>query len=136
VSIGDALYKTNKRTLQEVMNDLYGQSSEVLTFYRDLASNIRNSEYMDETNFTVAPDGFSDDMREFYSAENIQQCHDEDPKKQKIQEEQKKGLTEALKYPQGVSIWKKAFQLLLYGNNVVSQSQEGEAQSLVAHAKK
>lgn len=136
VDLGDALYKTKKRTLQEVMNDLYSQSSEVLTFYRDLATNTRNSKYMDETNFTVAPDWFSDDMREFYSAENIQQCHDEDPKKQQIQEEQKKGLVAALKYPQGVSIWKRAFQLLLYGNNVLSQSQEGEDSSIIAHAKK
>ena len=65
------------------------RSGKVLSFYRDLASNVQNNEYLDESKFTVAPEGFSDDMREFYSPTNIQQCHDEDAKKQKIQETQK-----------------------------------------------
>jgi len=87
--MGNSRYKTKNRTLQEVLNDVYTQNGKVLSFYRDLASNVQNNEYLDESKFTVAPEGFSDDMREFYSPTNIQQCHDEDAKKQKIQETQK-----------------------------------------------
>lgn len=134
VSLNNALYRTNKRTLQEVMNHMYTQTSEVSTFYRYLATNTRNNEYIDESKFSVAPEGFSDDMREFYSPENIQKCYDEDPKKQKIQETQKAGLAEALKYPQAVNIWKNAFQLLLYGKD--SQPQGNENPTSTVHAKK
>lgn len=135
VQIGNSRYKTKNRSLQEVLNDMYAQSGEVLSFYRDLASNVRNNEYLDEGKFTIAPEGFSDDMREFYSPENIQQCHDEDAKKQKIQETQKDGLAEALKYPQAVDVWKKAFQFLLYGRSAQPDTPEEVNPTTTAHAK-
>jgi hypothetical protein len=134
VPVENSRYKTKNRTLQEVLNDVYSQSGEVLSFYRDLASNVRNNEYLDESKFTIAPEGFSDDMREFYSPENIQQCHDEDAKKQKIQETQKKGLAEALKYPQAVDVWKKAFQFLLYGRSAQPDTPEEANPTTTAQA--
>ena len=88
IQIGNSRYKTKNRILQEVLNDMYAQNGKVLSFYRDLASNVQNNEYLDESKFTIAPEGFSNEMREFYSPANIQQCHDEDAKKKKIQETQ------------------------------------------------
>lgn len=135
VQLGNSRYKTKNRILQEVLNDMYVQNGKVLSFYRDLASNVQNNEYLDESKFTVAPEGFSDDMREFYSPANIQQCHDEDAKKQKIQETQKEWLAEAMKYPQWVSAWKKAFELLLFGKSAQPDSPEEENPTNTAHAK-
>ncbi len=135
VQLGNSRYKTKNRILQEVLNDVYVQNGKVLSFYRDLASNVQNNEYLDESKFTVAPEGFSDDMREFYSPANIQQCHDEDAKKQKIQETQKEWLAEAMKYPQWVSAWKKAFELLLFGKSAQPDSPEEENPTNTAHAK-
>lgn len=135
VQIDNSRYKTKNRILQEVLNDVYAQSGKVLSFYRDLTSNVQNNEYLDESKFTVAPEGFSDDMREFYSPENIQQCHDEDAKKQKIQETQKEWLSEAMKYPQSVSVWKKAFEFLLFGRSAQPDSPEEENPTSTAHAK-
>lgn len=135
VQIGNSRYKTKNRILQEVLNDVYVQNGKVLSFYRDLTSNVQNNEYLDESKFTVAPEGFSDDMREFYSPANIQQCHDEDAKKQKIQETQKEWLAEAMKYPQGVSAWKKAFELLLFGKSAQPDSPEEANPTSTAHAK-
>ena len=135
VQLGNSRYKTKNRILQEVLNDMYVQNGKVLSFYRDLASNVQNNEYLDESKFTVAPEGFSDDMREFYSPANIQQCHDEDAKKQKIQETQKEWLAEAMKYPQWVGAWKKAFELLLFGKSAQPDSPEEENPTNTAHAK-
>ncbi len=135
VQLGTALYKTKDRILQEVLNDMYSQNWKVLSFYRDLVSNVRNNEFINESQFTVALKGFSDDMREFYSPENIQQCYDEDAKKQKIQETQKEWLAEALKYPESVSIWKKAFQFLLYGSSAQPDTPEEANPEINAHAK-
>jgi len=135
VQIGDSRYKTKNRTLQEVLSDTYAQNSEVLSFYRDLASNVRNNEYLDESKFTMAPEGFSDDMRGFYSPENIQQCHDEDAKKQKIQETQKKGLAEAIKYPEAVGIWDKAREFLLFGRSAQPDNAQEANPTTTAHAK-
>lgn len=128
-------YKTKKRTLQEVLNDMYSQNEKVLWYYRDLSANIHDNEFIGEDKFTVAPEWFSDKMKEFYSPWNIQQCHDEDEKKIKIQETQKKGLGEALKYPQGIGIWKKAFELLLYGKSAQPENPEEANQTITAHAK-
>lgn len=135
VQIGNSRYKSKNRTLQEVLNDTHTQNSEVLSFYRDLASNVRNNEYLDESKFTMAPEGFSDDMREFYSPGNIQQCHDEDAKKQKIQETQKKGLAEAIKYPQAVKTWWDTFKSLLFGRSAQPDSPEEANPTATAHAK-
>lgn len=53
-------------------------------------------------------------MREFYSSTNIQQCHEQEPKNQKIKETLKQAFTTGWKYPQAIQIWKDAFALLLY----------------------
>lgn len=135
VQIGNSRYKTKNRTLQEVLNDTHAQNSEVLSFYRDLSSNVRNNEYLDESKFTMAPEGFSDDMREFYSPANIQQCHDEDAKKQKIQETQKKGLAEAIKYPESVDVWDKVREFLLFGKSAQPDTPEETSPTTTAHAK-
>lgn len=135
VQIKNSRYKTKNRILQEVLNHAYAQNSEVLSFYRDLVSNIKNNEYLNEDKFTIVPVGFSDDMREYYSSANIQKCHDEDAKKQKIEATQKKGLAEAIKYPQAVNVWKKAFEFLLYGRSAQPDTPEEANPSITAHAK-
>lgn len=53
-------------------------------------------------------------MRNFYSSENIQKCHDEEPKNQKILETLKGAFTSGWKYPQAIQVWKDAFNLLFY----------------------
>ena len=135
IQIGNSRYKTKNRILQEVLNDMYAQNGKVLSFYRDLASNVQNNEYLDESKFTIAPEGFSNEMREFYSPANIQQCHDEDAKKKKIQETQQEWLQEAMKYEESVSVWKKAFELLLYWRSAQPDSPEEANPTTTAYAK-
>lgn len=53
-------------------------------------------------------------MRGFYSSENLQKCHDEEPKNKKIMEVMKEAFATGWKYPQAIQIWKDAFALLLY----------------------
>ncbi|MCB9806844.1 hypothetical protein H6768_03010 [Candidatus Peribacteria bacterium] len=77
-------------------------------------TNVADREYLDETNFPVAPKGFAENMRQFYSSSNIQQCHEEEPKNKKIKEVMKEAFTTGWKYPQAIQIWKDAFALLLY----------------------
>jgi hypothetical protein len=135
IQIGNSRYKTKNRILQEVLNDMYTQNGKVLSFYRDLVSNVQNNEYLDESKFTVAPEGFSDEMREFYSPANIQQCHDEDAKKKKIEKTQQEWLQEAMKYPESVSVWKKAFELLLYWRSAQPETPEEANPTTTAYAK-
>lgn len=127
VSLDNATYKTKGRTLQVVLNDMYGQTTHVLVFFRNLVTNVSDREYLDETHFSIAPTGFANDMREFYSSENIQVCHDEDPKTQKIQEILKKSFTTGWKYPQAIQIWKDAFELLLYRSGQLTWSSTTDA---------
>jgi hypothetical protein len=135
IQIGNSRYKTKNRILQEVLNDLYAQNWNVLSFYRDLASNIQNNEYLDESKFTVAPEGFSHEMREFYSPANIQQCHDEDAKKKIIEKTQQEWLQEAMKYKESVSVWKNAFELLLYRRSAQPETPEEGNPTITSYAK-
>lgn len=127
VSIGSAIYKTKNRTLQEVLKDTNEQTTHVLIFFRNLVTNVADREYIDETHFPIAPAWFSNEMRTFYSSENIQKCHDEDPKNQKIQEVINSAFTAWWKYPQAIQIWKDAFALLLYRSGQITGSGETDA---------
>lgn len=134
---GGATYKTKGRLLQDVLVDTYDQSKHVLIFFRNLVTNVADREYVDETLFPIAPAGFANGMRSFYSSENIQQCHDEEPKNQKIMETLKEAFTTGWKYPQAIQIWKDAFNLLFYrsaqltGSGETDPSKEAEINALV-----
>ncbi len=122
-----ATYKTKDRLLQEVLVDTYDQTKHVLIFFRNLVTNVADREYIDETLFPIAPKGFSNEMRNFYSSENIQKCHDEEPKNQKILETLKSAFTSGWKYPQAIQIWKDAFNLLFYRSAQLTWSGETDA---------
>jgi hypothetical protein len=51
----NTIYKTKDRTLQDVLNDLTRQTKEILTFYRNLVTNVADGENLDESNFNIAP---------------------------------------------------------------------------------
>lgn len=114
ITVGTSSYKTNGRTLQQVLDDMYGQTTQVLKYYRNLIKQIASQEYSDNTNFTLAPADFAKNMANFYNADDIQKCSDEDPQNQAIKEAVKKAWTTGWKYPQAIKIWKDAFALLLY----------------------
>lgn len=127
VALDNSTYKTKNRTLQEVLKDTTEQTTHVLIFFRNLVTNVADREYIDETHFPIAPTWFANNMRTFYSSENIQKCHDEDPKNQKIQEVLKEAFTTGWKYPQAIQIWKDAFALLLYRSGQITGSGETDA---------
>lgn len=120
-------YKTKKFNLEEVLTEMYRETTHVLIFYRNLATNVSDREYIDETRFPIAPKWFSQGMREFYSSKNIQACHDEDPKNQQIKKVIKDAFTVGWKYPQAIQIWKEAFALLLYRGGQIFGSGETDA---------
>ena len=100
--------------MQDVLVETYDQTKHVIIFFRNLVTNVSDREYIDETHFTIAPVGFAGDMRDFFSSQNIQACHDQEPRNQKIKELTKEAFKAGWKYPQAIQIWKEAFQLLLY----------------------
>ena len=67
-------------------------------------------------------------MREFYTSEALQKCHDEEPKNIAIKEAMRKAFTVGWKYPQAIQIWKEAFQLLLYSAGVGESDASKDAQ--------
>jgi len=114
VPLENSTYKTKDRLIQDVLLETYDQTKHVLIFFRNLVTNVSDREYIDETHFTIAPKWFANEMRKFYSSENIQQCHDEEPRNKKIKEVLKDAFSSWWKYPQAMQIWKDAFNLLLY----------------------
>lgn len=134
---GGATYKTKGKLLQEVLVSTNDQTKHVLIFFRNLVTNVADREYVDETLFPIAPAGFANEMRNFYSSENLQQCHEEEPKNQKIMETLKQAFTTGWKYPQAIQIWKDAFNLLFYrsaqltGSGETDPSKEAQINALV-----
>lgn len=126
INISKSWYKTNGRTLQEVLDDMYGQTTQVLKYYRNLIKQIASEEYQDNTHFTLAPSDFAKNMADFYNADDIQKCSDEDPQNQAIKEVVKKAWTTGWKYPQAIKIWKDAFALLLYRSSQITWSETSD----------
>lgn len=124
---GGATYKTKGKLLQEVLVSTNDQTKHVLIFFRNLVTNVADREYVDETLFPIAPAGFANEMRNFYSSENLQQCHEEEPKNQKIMETLKEAFTTWWKYPQAIQIWKDAFNLLFYRSAQLTWSGETDS---------
>lgn len=123
ITINQSGYKTKGRTLQQVLDDMYGQTTQVLKYYRNLIKQISsNEEYKDNTEFTLAPATFAKDMQNFYNADDIQKCSDEDPQNKAITDSLKKAWTTGWKYPQAIKIWKDAFALLLYRSSQIAWS--------------
>ena len=127
IVINKSGYKTKDRTLQQVLNDMYGQTTQVLKYYRNLIKQVASEEYSDETEFTLAPAWFAKGMADFYNSEDIQKCSDEDPQNQAIKEVIKKAWTTGWKYPQAIKIWQDAFALLLYRSAQVVWAAESDA---------
>ncbi len=127
ITINKSGYKTKERTLQQVLNDMYGQTTQVLKYYRNLIKQVASEEHKDETEFTIAPAGFAKEMADFYNSEDIQKCSDEDPQNQAIKEAVKKAWTTGWKYPQAIQIWKDAFALLLYRSSQIVWAAESDA---------
>lgn len=128
IAIEWSIYKTKDRTLEQVLTDMTGQTSHVLMFFRQLVTNTVDKEYDDEAQFTMAPEWFANKMREFYTSEALQKCHDEEPKNIAIKEAMRKAFTVGWKYPQAIQIWKQAFQLLLYSAGVGESDASKDAQ--------
>ena len=114
VTLNNSTYSTKGSTLQQVLGDMYQQTKQVLFFFRNLTTNVADRTYIDEIPFPIAPTGFANAMRSFYTSKALQQCHDEDPKNKAIMDAIKKAFTTGWKYPQAIKIWKDAFALLLY----------------------
>ncbi len=137
IEITWSLYKTKNRTLQDILTDSYAQTSHVLLFFRNLVTNVADREYLDETQFTLAPSWFATEMRKFYTSEALQKCHDADPKNESIREVMKKSFSFWWKYPQAIQIWKDAFALLLYrwgqiaGNTETDPAKDAQINTLV-----
>ena len=93
---------------------MYGQTTQVLKYLRNLIKQIASQEYVNEEKFSIAPAGFARDMANFYNSDALQKCSDEDPQNQAIKTAVQKAWTVGWKYPQAIKIWKDAFALLLY----------------------
>jgi hypothetical protein len=114
VTLSNSTYLTKDRYIEEILLDTYAQTKHVFVFFRNLVTNISDREHVDETNFSIAPKWFANDMREFYSSENLQKCLDQDPKNQKIKEAIATASRKSNTYKQAWEMWRESFQQLLY----------------------
>lgn len=66
-------------------------------------------------------------MREYFTSDSLQKCHDVEPKNQTIKETMKNAFTSGWKYPGAIQIWKDAYRLLLYRGAQVTGSGQKDA---------
>jgi len=55
ITIANAQYSTKNKSIQQVLGDLSSQNTEVLKYFRNLIKNVQSREYIDESNFLIAP---------------------------------------------------------------------------------
>lgn len=125
ISLSGATYSTKNKYIRDILIDSYSQTKSLFIFFRNITTNIADREYADEK-FRIAPKGFSDDMRQYYSAQNIQLCLDQNDKNKSI----KKGIQEssrvAVKYKQKWEVWRDKFHSLLFDTDEPSWNTQNQ----------
>lgn len=110
----NARYDTTGRSIKKILKDMNAQTAEVWRFFLIKAQWEDTDEYRDEIPFSIAPEGFSKSMSDYFSEKNIAACRDQDPRRKAIEKLSWKSFLAWWNFKEAIQIWKDAMQLLLY----------------------
>lgn len=97
----------------KTLSDLYLQTKNTFTLFRDLTTNVSERDYTDEK-IKIAPEKFTQEMRDYYASKNFQKCLDKDEKRVLIKQQIFDTSESIFNYKLGFDIWRGEYQTLLF----------------------
>lgn len=113
ISENDSGYNTKWLGLQQILIDLYWQTSHVLAYYRYLATQKNNKYQNSASKFQYVYDWFNKDMETFYRPRNIQVCINEEERKKEMDRDIGEAVTLGGKIVQTLDDWWESFKKLV-----------------------